>query len=435
MDSRSEVTGVSETDDVGGEPSGPEGIPGPLPAPGSAWGSVSFRWLLVGRTVTGLGSAIAPVALALAVLHLGGSATELGLVVAVYALVEVLTTLFAGVVGDRLPRTLVMRGSAWLAGLAQAIVAVSLIAGWAGIPLLAVMGGVNGALAALSSPSSRAVVPQTVPESALPNAVSALRLSQNTAMVVGFSLAGLLVGFFGPGWAIAVDAGSFVVAALCYTAMRVAPIASVASESVLDDLGAGAREVFRHTWLWVLIGQALIYHLFYGGIQGVVGPIVVTREFGDKAWGFALAALMVGFMAGGLITLHYRPPRLLFAGTAFLALTACFPLAMGLDLPYPAVLAGAFLHGLGLEIFSVCWDLAIQQNIPPDKLARVFAFDSVGSFVMRPLGLAVTGPVAGALGETPWLLVTAAVMAGSTALALVPRSVRNLRRTPHAQDA
>ena len=399
--------------------------------PETAWRSATFRWLLAGRTITSLGSAIAPVALALAVLHLGGSATELGLVVAAYALVEVLTTLFAGVVGDRLSRTLVMRGSAGLAALAQAIVAVSLIGGWAGIPLLAVMSGVNGALAALTSPSSRAVVPQTVPESALPNAVSALRLAQNTAMVLGFSLAGVLVGFFGPGWAIAVDAASFALAALCYTAMRVAPIASVASESVLDDLGAGAREVFRHTWLWVLIGQALIYHLFYGGIQGVVGPIVVTREFGDRSWGLALAALMVGFMAGGLITLRYRPQRLLFAGTAFLALTACFPLAMGLDLSYPAILAGAFLHGLGLEIFSVCWDLAIQQNIPPDKLARVFAFDSVGSFVMRPLGLAVTGPVAGALGETHWLLITAAMMAGSTLLALLPGSVRNLRR---AQD-
>jgi hypothetical protein len=121
---------------------------------------------------------------------------------------------------------------------------------------------------------------------------------------------------------------------------------------------------------------------------------------------------------------------MLFAGTAFLALTACFPLAMALPVPLPVILAGAFLHGLGLEVFSVNWDLAIQQNIAPDKLARVFAFDQVGSFVMRPLGLALTGPVAASVGERSWLVVTATVMAGSTLVALLPSSVRDLRRQP-----
>lgn len=396
----------------------------------SPWRSVPFRWLLAGRTVSSLGSAIAPVALALAVLHLGGSATELGLVVAAYALVDVVTTLFAGVLGDRFSRTLLMRGAAALACASQAIVALSLVTDWATVPLLTAMSAVNGALSAIAGPSSRAVVPQTAPDAALPTAVSALRLSQNTAMLLGFSVAGLLVAVFGPGWAIAVDAGTFAMSAVCFTAMRVEPLAGPASQSLLGDLRSGAAEVFRHTWLWVLLVQALIYHLVYGGAQGVLGPIVVTRSFGDAAWGWALAVLMAGFMVGGMITLRYRPRRMLFAGTVFLALTACFPLAMALDAGLPVVLLGAFLHGLGLEIFSVSWDLAIQQNVPPDKLARVFALDQVGSFVMRPLGLALTGPVAEAVGERRWLLVTAAVMAVTTVLALLPPSVRGLQRQP-----
>jgi MFS family permease len=394
----------------------------------SPWRSAPFRWLLLGRTVSSLGSAITPVALALAVLHLGGSATDLGLVVAAYALVDVVTTLFAGVLGDRFSRTLLMRGSATLACVSQVAVALSLVLGWATLPLLTVMSAVNGALSAIAGPSSRAVVPQTVPGAALPRAVSTLRLSQNTAMVLGFSLAGLLVAVFGAGWAIAVDAVTFGLAALCFAAMKVEPLSAPAAQSLLGDLRSGAVEVFRHTWLWVLIVQALVYHLMYGGAQGVLGPIVVTRSFGDAAWGWALAALMGGFMAGGVITLRYRPRRMLFAGTVFLALTACFPLAMALHVDLSVVLLGAFLHGLGLEIFSVNWDLAIQQNVPPDKLARVFAFDQVGSFVMRPVGLALTGPVAEAFGERRWLLVTAAVMAGATALALLPPSVRHLER-------
>jgi MFS family permease len=384
--------------------------------------------LLVGRTVSSLGSAVAPVALALAVLHLGGSATDLSLVVAAYALLDVVVTLFAGVLGDRVSRTLLMRGVALLSAASQAVVAVSLVAGWASVPFLTVMSALAGGLAALAGPSSRAVLSQTVPATALPAAVSTLRLSQNNAMVVGFSLAGLLVAAFGPGWAIAIDAATFLVAAASYAAMTVEPLAAPGGSSVLQDLRAGAVEVFRHTWLWVLIVQALVYHLLYGGAQGVLGPIVVTRSFGDAAWGWSLAALMGGFMVGGLVTLRYRPRRMLLAGTAFLALTALFPLAMGLDVPLGVILLGAFLHGLGLEVFSVNWDLAIQQNVAPDKLARVFAFDQVGSFVMRPLGLALTGPVAQVLGEREWLLVIAAAMTVATALALLPPSVRGLVR-------
>jgi MFS family permease len=384
--------------------------------------------LIAGRTVSSLGSSLTPVALAFAVLDLGGSATELGLVVAAYALVEVVTTVFAGVLGDRFSRAMLMQGTSALAAATQAVTAAALLGGWAGIPLLTVLGGMLGLLTALAGPSSRAIVPQTVDAEALPTAVAALRLSQNTAMVLGFGAAGLLVSVVGTGGAIAVDAVTFALAAACFAAVRVPALPAPDPQTLLGDLRAGAAEVFAHTWLWTLIGQALIYHLVYGGAQGVLGPIVVRRDHGEAAWGWALGALMLGFLLGGLVTLRYRPRRLLFSGTAFLALTACFPLVMGLQLPLTLVLAGAFLHGLGLEIFSVAWDLSIQQNVAPDKLARVFAFDQVGSFVVRPLGLALTGPVAEALGESRWLVVTAAVMVGSVLLSLLPRSVRHLER-------
>ena len=65
----------------------------------------------------------------------------------------------------------------------------------------------------------------------------------------------------------------------------------------------------------------------------------------------------------------------------FLGLTAAFPLAIALSDHLAVILLGAFLHGFGLEIFSVGWDLSIQENIAPDKLARVYSFDMVGSFV------------------------------------------------------
>ena len=361
--------------------------------------SRDFRFLVAGTTTSSLGNAITPVALAFAVLDLGGSAAQLGLVVAAFALAEVVTVLFGGVLGDRVPRQLMMEGSAAASAVVQALIATLLVGGWASIPLLAALGALNGCSSALSGPSSQAVTRLTVPAADLPTAVALRRLMQTSAAVVGFAVGGVLVAAVGPGWAISVDAASYAVAAGCYALLRIPHTRpETTGATLLDDLGEGAREVLRHAWLWVLIGQALLYHLFYGGVQGVVGPIVVGEGISRSAWGLALGVLMAGFVAGGLLCLRWRPARGLYAGTALLALTAAFPLAMAVSDQLWPVLVGAFLHGFGLEVFSVNWDLSIQQNVPEDRLARVYSFDVVGSFVARPLGLALTGPVAEAVG-------------------------------------
>ena len=358
-----------------------------------------------------------------------------GSCVAAFALAEVVTVLFGGVLGDRVARQLMMQGSAMACAVVQAAVAALLISGVATIPMLAAGGVLIGCLQALSGPSSSAMTRLTVPPGELGTAVALRRMLQNSAQILGFATGGLLVAGFGSGWAIAVDAVTFAVAAACYALLRVPHTRPEgARPTFLADLGDGLREVMRHTWLWLLIGQALLYHLFYGGAQGVLGPIVVEESIGRSAWGFALAALMTGFLAGGLVCLRWRPRHGLFVGTAFLSLTAAFPLAIALSDQLWVVLLGAFAHGFGLEIFSVNWDLSIQQNVAEDKLARVYSFDLVGSFVARPLGLAITGPVAEAVGFDRWLVVVGVVMAGSSLLALLSRDVRGLVRTDLPPD-
>jgi MFS family permease len=388
-----------------------------------------FRWLVTGTTVNLLGSGIAPVALAFAVLDLGGGASELGLVVGLYALADVGAVLFGGVLGDRLPRTVMMQGTAAAAALVQGTVALSLIGDWSSIPLLAVLGMLNGSLSALGGPSSSAITQQTVPGSLLQRAISWRRITQNVAMIIGTGVAGILVVWVGSGWALGFDALTFAVAAILFTQVRVAPVpAPSAQEGLWPDVAAGFREVRRHTWLWLLILQALLYHLFYGGAQSVLGPIVVSDSLGRPAWGWALSAMMVGFVSGGLVTLRWRPRHALFVGTCFLGLTAAFPLAMAWSDSLAVVLLGAWLHGFGLEIFSVGWDLSIQEQVAPDKLARVYSFDQIGSFIARPVGLVVAGPMAAVVGNRGWLTVVAAVIVGSVLAALTVPDVRRLQR-------
>ncbi|MBF4161716.1 MFS transporter [Nocardioides acrostichi] len=387
-----------------------------------------FRWLTLGATISRAGTALTVVALAFAVLDLGGSASDLGLVVGAYALTEVITTLLGGVLGDRVPRQVMLEGASVASALGHAVIAASLLGGWASLPLLAVLGMANGVFSALGGPSSQAMTPLTVPAAELSRAIAVRRISANLATIGGFSLAGLLVAWWGAGAVIALDAASYLLAALCFWRLRVPQVLPEQHTSMLSDLTVGLREVRRHAWLWLLIGQALLYHLFFGGAQGVLGPIVVGDDFGREAWGWALAALMGGFVVGGLLTLRWRPRHALFVGTVCLSLTACFPLAMAWSPTVAGVLVGAFLHGLGLEIFSVWWDTSIQQQIPPETLARVYSLDMVGSFVMRPVGLALTGPVAELVGLRTWLVVIGLVIGVSSLLTCLVPDVRNLVR-------
>jgi MFS family permease len=387
-----------------------------------------FRLLVTGSAVSSFGNGITPVALAFAVLDLGGSASALGLVEAAFAAAEVATTLLGGVLGDRVSRKLVMEGSSAGSALTQVLMALTLIAGIASIPLLTVLGVVTGVLSALSRPSSQAMTRLTVPDSELAGAVAVRSLAQQAGTTVGYALGGVLVAVAGSGWSIMVDAATFAFAAGCFARMRLAAARpSARRESMLADLGEGAREVLRHAWLWLLIGQALLYHLFYGGAQSVLGPIVVGVGMGRSDWGAALAFLMAGFVVGGLICLRWRPRHALGAGTALLSTTALFPLAMALADRPEVVWAGALVHGVGLSIFSVFWDLSIQQNVPEEKLSRVYSFDIVGSFIARPLGLALTGPIAEAVGFDRWLVVVAVVIGGSSLVALLSADVRRLR--------
>ena len=387
----------------------------------------NFRLLVVGASVSALGNAITPVALAFAVLDLGGSASELGLVVAAFALAEVLTTLFGGVLGDRVSRRLLMSISAAGSALVQAVVAGTLVADVATIPLLTGLGVVTGCLSALSQPSASAMTRLTVPADVLSRAIALRSLLQTTAQMVGFAVGGLLVAGIGSGWAIAVDAATFAVAAVCFRALRVEQAPAVAGATILADLGEGFAEVRSRTWLWALILMALVYHLMFAGAQGVVGPIVVGEGIGRQAWGFALGASMVGFVVGGLVCLRWHPRRGLFWGTVLLCLTPLFPLSMAFD-HLEVVLLGAFLYGFGLQIFDVQWNAAIQEHVPDEKLSRVFSVDIAGSFVARPVGLAITGPLAESVGFDRWLYLVAGVMLVAEVASLLPRDVRRLER-------
>jgi len=389
-----------------------------------------FRWLLIARTIATLGNAAAPIALAFAVLDLTGSAIDLGIVVASRSIANVAVLLFGGVIADRLPKHVLLLGTSLAAAATQAGVAALVLTGSATIPLLILLSVLNGAVAAVSFPASAAIVPQTVPVAQLRPANALLRLSLNGGAIVGASLGALLIAAVGPGWGLALNAASFALAGFFFAFVRTtraAPsIDGAAPANVLRELREGWQEFAGRTWVWMVVAQFALVNAAFVGAIAVLGPLVADETFGRASWGLIIAAETVGLALGALLALRWRPRHALGIGVGLVTVTALPIVGLAL-MPLVPVLVVAFLiGGLAIEQFGVAWDQSLQQNIPPDKLARVYSYDAVGSFIAIPVGEILVGPLAHAFGTTPVLLGCAAVIVVASLVALSAGSIRRL---------
>jgi MFS family permease len=155
--------------------------------------------------------------------------------------------------------------------------------------------------------------------------------------------------------------------------------------------------------------------------------VIADAGVGRDAWGFVLAAQTGGMVLGALLAIRIRVPRLLFFGVICTAVLALPLLALGLAPRLWLLLASAFLAGVGVEQFGVAWETTMQEHVPADKLARVYSYDMVGSFVAIPLGQVTAGPLAEARGLTPTLLGAAVLVLLAVAGMLTSRDVRHLR--------
>ncbi|HXH87290.1 MAG TPA: MFS transporter [Gaiellaceae bacterium] len=394
-----------------------------------------FRLLFAGRTVSLLGSAIAPVALAFAVLDLTGSKTDLGLVLAARQIPLIVFILVGGIWADRLPRNRVMVGANIVSGLTQAAVATLLISGSAEIWHLIALAALNGSSTAFFFPASSGVIPQTVPAQLLQPANALLRLGINGATIGGAAVAGFLVAAFGSGTAIAIDAATYLLGAAFIALMRLPASVRMEAQHFLRELGEGWREFRSRTWLWVIVIQFAFVNAVESGSLSVLGPVVADQDLGGaRDYGLILMSQAIGLVAGGFIGLRYRPKRMLLVASAAIMLTPILVISLSFPLTLPLLLAAGFVAGICIETFGILWDTTMQQEIPPEALSRVYSYDMLGSIAFVPIGLAVAGPVADLVGVREALWGAAAIVVLSTLPVFAVRDVRTLERRAVPSD-
>jgi MFS family permease len=384
-----------------------------------------FRLLFGGQAVSVLGDRMAVVALAFAVLEIGGSTSEVGLVLAAGAFPLLATVLVGGVVADRSSRRAVMVVADLARVLSQGAMAALLIAGVAEVWMLALAAGISGAATGFFGPASTGLLPDVVLAEQLQPANGLRASAVSTGEILGPVLGGVLVAAAGAGWAIAIDAVTFAVSAACLAMLRVSTRVGGQRSSFVADLRQGWAAFRSRSWVWTFVLYFAIGNLVWGA-WNALGPIVAERDLGGAAaWGTILAAVGVGALTGSLLATRVKPRRpLLLAALAdgLFALPLAFLAAATSVL---LIACGAALSGAGVALAISVWESTLQRHIPAESLSRVSSYDWFGSLAFTPLGLAVWGPVAAVIGVSLslWLAFGLAV-----ALTLALLSVPDIRR-------
>ncbi len=382
---------------------------------------------LAAQSADQIALAAAPI---LAVLLLGTTVGETGLLQAILTLPFVLLALPAGLMADRMMRKHLMAAAEVVRALSLAGIIALLAAGLLTWPLLAGLGFVAVSGTVVFSVAAPALVPVLVPAKVLPAANARVELGRTTAFTAGPALGGILVGWIGAASAFAVAALLSAVAALLLSGLR-EPVRAVKTYSKpLRDIREGAAFVFGHPLLAPIFATQFVFNSAYFLLLAVFVPHAV-QNLGQSATtlGATLAMYGVGMMIGVLIA-----PRVMAAlpfGTViaigpFTGVAAALLMALTIWIPTP-VLAGAsfFLFGAGPMLWVISTTTLRQTITPPALLGRVTAINNM-AYGARPLGSglgALIGAFAGTdlcrIAAAAGFVLQAAIIARSPAVCIV----------------
>jgi Na+/melibiose symporter-like transporter len=404
-----------------------------------AWSSRDLRVLVLGDGVSVFGSMVSRLALPwTAARELDQGTLSVGLVFVIELMPSALLGLFAGALVDRWSRKRVMIGCNVVLALATAIVPIMAAADRLSMAWIYVAGLISGCVAPFLRAAFRSTVPITVPRECYPAAQSIVHGVSAAGELGAFAAAGWLVAWFGGPAGLAIDAGTFVWAAVVTMWLRPTPPALRRDQrtDVFSELGDGARFVFDDATLAPVAWAELVAGLG----TGIIGSVVIVHV--TKTLGYATGPQGVVYAVGsiGSLIAAALAPRVLerigLRRSMALALVAVVPsTALMAFAPHPSVLGYAMLVGQQLladplgTIGLVAFGTAIAAAAAETMRGRVES--TIG--VLATIGTGVGFVVGGVLGQSPLgtagALMIGACASGAAALCLTQGELARIQAT------
>lgn len=396
------------------------------------WGAQSF---------SAFGGAITTVALPLvAVVVFDASPWEMGVLTTLTALPPLVFGLFAGVWVDRTSRRRILIVTDVVRAAALASVPILAAVDLLRIEHLYVVAFLVGTLTLLADSAAIALVPLLVRRDDLVHANSASMFSLSLAGSAGPSIAGALTQLLSAPFAIAVNAGASLVAAVCGLLVKEPAAPRRKKSPMWSEIADGMRELFRDSTTSALAISATI-GTFAAALRTPILILFLVRDLAmtPVVVGLAVTAAGAASVAGALLS-----PRLsawLGHGWVYIAgqVAGCVGGFVTVAASGPAwlavlvVVAGQAMTGFGGPLYVIQQRTIRQALTPSELLGRVTATWRFFLYGAMSLG-AMLG---GALGAVAGLRATIAVSAAGGLLAVawtVCSPLKSLRQLPATAD-
>lgn len=371
----------------------------------------NFAWFWGGNFLSNIGTWMQNVAMGWLVLQLAAShaAWWLGVVGFATNVPMLAFSLLGGVIADRIDRRKLML-------VTQSAMMIFAFMLWGAtalhvmhLPLLVSLAFLTGTAMALNAPSYQALVPQLVPREDLANAIALNAAQFNLSRVVGPTLGGFAMAWFGVQGNFLLNALSFVAVLVALTRIQYPPQSAPAESSMWEDLQEGLRYVFERDELFTLLAMTAVASVLVVPYVTFV-PLFAKQILHLEARGYGLLMTANGagaFLAAVTMALpgHGRDRRRIVFRSA---LGLCVFVALF------ALSHNRWLSGLMLVFTGYCMILMIAtvnvmlQHLSEDKMrGRVMSIYATAFLGFTPLGSLMAGWFAGRF-NTP---VTIAVMA------------------------
>ncbi len=395
-----------------------------------------FKKLWVGQTVSEFGSRISRAGIPLiAVITLGATPAQMGILAAVGSLPVLVFGLFAGVWVDRLRRRPILIAIDLTRMALLLTIPAAALSGHLDMPLLYIVLALMSVLGLVFENAYHAYLPSLVERDQMVEANSRLSTSESLAEIGGVSIAGVLIQVISAPLAIIFDALTFLFSASSVALIRKpepAPKPAAERESVGREIVEGVQVVARNPILRTL-AITLALRSFFGNFYATLYDIYGIRDLGltPGILGFVIAAGGVGALIGALIAgrlgKRFSLGKILIGSLLFNAVIGLLhPLAGGSVLLASTMLIIPQVIGDGAMMIYMINAISLQQMVVPSHLlGRASASAGFLAQVIAPAGALISGVLATSLGArgTFWI---AALGWLATALWLSRSPIRHL---------
>jgi MFS family permease len=171
------------------------------------------------------------------------------------------------------------------------------------------------------------------------------------------------------------------------------------------------------------------YHVFVLPSVYVLGPVLAARELsGASSWAAIVACFGVGAIVGNLLAMRLRLRRPVLVAAVALVVASTQAAIIGSGVGTAGIAALELLAGIAVSLFFTLWDTTLQEQVPPESVSRVSSYDFTVSLGLMPIGMAVSGPIAAAVGLHATLVGMSALGMLVALLWLAVPAVRRLDR-------